>query len=253
MKLKKSSKTTQTFLVNKFSKGVPSATEIEVVVEKPFQILINEQVVATIMATPQYLEEFLMGFIVGQGIAKAFQIEKTLIDEEKGLLWAQVKEPRKVDLTKSVITSGCSGGINLDNLDDLEPLPDTKPPDPSVLSAFMKEMLVNSTIYSRAGGVHSACLADNSGIIFMVEDIGRHNCIDKIIGYLANNRIDCQGKFILTTGRLSMEAVSKTVRVKIGTIGSRSSPTNLAIKLAGKLNLNLIGYIKAGNHIRYSP
>lgn len=246
MKPKRSPKGTRSFSVTKYSNKGAEKQNLEVVVEKPFQILINEQNIANIMLTPRYLADFLTGFLVGQGIISSIkQIEKTLIEPEKGLLWAQVKEPVKVDLTKSIITSGCAGGITFDKFDSLAQLKKAELPDIDLISGLMKEMLSAGKIYREAGGVHSACLASKNRIIFQVEDIGRHNCIDKVIGYLARNQIDPQGKIILTTGRISLEAVPKVARAGINILGSRSTPTDLAIELAQKLNIKLLGYIRA--------
>lgn len=254
MKPKKLLKETHSFLVTKYTDKGPKTRNIEVVAEKPFQILVNDQNVVTVMLTPSYLEEFLAGFLVGQGIISSIkQIEKTLIEPEKGLLWAQVNEPVEVDLSKSIITSGCSGGIALNNFDKLPKLQKSNLPEIDIISYLMKKMLASGRIYRKSGGVHSACLASaEEGIIFQVEDIGRHNCIDKLIGYLLANNINPEGKIILTTGRISLEAIPKVARAGINILGSRSTPTDLAIDLAKKLNIRLLGYIRAGKITVYS-
>ena len=254
MKPKKESEVTQSFSVTKYSKGSASKEQVQVVVEKPFQILINDSSVANIMLTPSFLGEFLTGFLIGQGIAGNLQqIKRTLIEPEKGLLWAEVEEPAKIDITKTLITSGCVGGVSLQNFSGIEPLKKAEPPDPDLVGSLMKNMLTGGEIYAKSGGVHSACLASvEDGILFRVEDIGRHNCLDKVIGHLILNEINPEGKLILTTGRLSLEAVPKAVRAKVGILGSRSTPTNLAIDLAKKLNLVLLGYIRAGKMTIYT-
>jgi len=245
---------TQSFSVTKYLKDTSFKEQVQVVVEKPFQILVNNSQLATIMLTPSYLEEFLTGFLIGQGIAKsARQIKKTLIEPKKGLLWAEVKEPLEVNLTKTLITSGCSGGISFDNFAGLGKLRKAELPPLHFVSSLMKEMLSGGEIYSETGGVHSACLASvEDGVLFRVEDIGRHNAIDKVIGHLVLNNMNPERKIILTTGRLSLEAIPKVARAKIGVVGSRSTPTNLAIDLAKKLNIILLGYVRANKLSIYS-
>ena len=251
---KKESALTQSFSVTKYSKGSAAKEQVKVVIEKPFKILINDSSVANIMLTPSYLEEFLTGFLIGQGIASSLeQIKRTLIEPEKGLLWAEVKEPADVNLTKTLITSGCAGGISLQNFSGISKLKKAETPPAELISSLMKSMLTSGEIYAEAGGVHSACLASvEDGLIFRVEDIGRHNAIDKVIGHLLLNKIDPDKKLILTTGRLSVEAVPKVARAQISILGSRSTPTNLAIDLAKELNLTLLGYIRANKMTTYT-
>ncbi len=252
MKPKESLETTRQFSIIKHNAEGAHNQVVDIVTERPFQILVNDDKLATVMATPNNLEEFLIGFLVGQGIISGMdQIERTLVEPEKGLLWAQVKNPVSIDLTKTLITSGCSGGISLDNYGDLLPLVKANLPDMGLVGKIMKEMLTSGDIYSRAGGVHSACLASKDGLIFQVEDIGRHNCLDKVIGFLVNEKLDPKDKLILTSGRLSIEAVVKTARAKIAVLGSRSTPTDLAVDLAKKLNIHIIGRIKTTQAIEF--
>ncbi|TET53159.1 MAG: formate dehydrogenase accessory sulfurtransferase FdhD [Actinobacteria bacterium] len=252
MKPKKLPKKTQIFSVLKSSLDGKTNEDVAVISERPFRILVNDDFVANIMLTPDNLNEFLYGFLVGQGIAKSKnQIEKTLVDMDKGILWAQVKGA-KIDLTKALITSGCAGGISLNNFNDIEPLKPARAPDLETLTNLMKEMLKNGELYAKSGGIHSAALADKKSIIFQAEDIGRHNCLDKVIGYLMLNDIEPEDKIVLTTGRLSLEAVPKIARAHISTLGSRSTPTDLAVEIARKLKVNLIGYIRAGKMTVYN-
>ena len=253
MKQKESSKTTRKFSVTRYSEEGSNKEEIEVVTESPFQILINDKQVATIMLTTEHLEEFLIGFLIGQGIVESLEdIEKILVEQDKGLLYAQVKEPFKLDLNKSFITSGCSGGVSFESFKDVEPVQRPKSPDLKAVLGLMKEMIGGGEIYRRSGGVHGAALADNNTIIFRVEDIGRHNCIDKVIGYLVKNKLEAEDKMILTSGRLSLEAIPKIARARIPILGSRSTPTDLAIELAKELNVLLLGYVRAGKLTVYS-
>jgi len=253
MKQEKSPETTRKFSVTKYSKEGYKEEDVDVVAESSFQILINDEQVAAIMLTPSHLEEFLIGFLVGQGIVKSIDdINNILIEPERGLLYAQVKEPFQVDLTKSFVTSGCAGGVSFESFKGTDKVQKSKLPEFSLISDLMKKMISEGEIYPRSGGIHSAALADDGGIIFQVEDIGRHNCIDKVIGYLVKNNIEPKGKMILTTGRLSLEAVPKIARAGINILGSRSTATDLAVEAAKRFGVTLLGYIRAGKVTVYN-
>lgn len=107
---------------------------------------------------------------------------------------------------------------------------------------LFKEFQQRSTLYRTTGCIHAAALADENEILYIAEDVGRHNAVDKVIGWALLNRVDLKGKIILVSGRISSEMALKTAKWKIPIIVSRTAPTTLAVELAQKANLTLIGF-----------
>ncbi|HKZ56668.1 MAG TPA: formate dehydrogenase accessory sulfurtransferase FdhD, partial [Thermodesulfovibrionales bacterium] len=116
--------------------------------------------------------------------------------------------------------------------------------DAGILKTLFKEFQQRSEIFRLTGGVHSAALSDGEKILVFAEDIGRHNAIDKIIGYSILEKIPFAGKLILVSGRLSSEIVSKCSRWGIPIVASRAAPTNLAIEIAETSGITLIGFVR---------
>ncbi len=116
------------------------------------------------------------------------------------------------------------------------------------MTDFQKE----SKIYLQTGGVHSAALADNAGILIFKEDIGRHNAIDKVIGQGLREKVDFSNKIMITSGRISSEVLLKTQKCRIPLIVSKSAPTNQAVKLAKDMGITLIGFARGARMNVYS-
>ena len=116
--------------------------------------------------------------------------------------------------------------------------------DVEKLFSLFKDFQKKSELYKSTGCIHCAALADSENIIFLAEDIGRHNAVDKVIGYALLNEITLRNKVLLISGRISSEMVLKAGKWKIPVIVSRSAPTSLAITLAEKIGLTVIGFLR---------
>ncbi|MCK5427578.1 MAG: formate dehydrogenase accessory sulfurtransferase FdhD, partial [Thermodesulfovibrionia bacterium] len=101
-----------------------------------------------------------------------------------------------------------------------------------------------SELFRSTGGVHSAALCDAHEMLVFAEDIGRHNAVDKVIGYAFLENIPMQNKILLLSGRLSSEIINKAVRAKVPLLISRAAPTDIAVETAKKYNLTLIGFLR---------
>ena len=148
---------------------------------------------------------------------------------------------------KRLITSGCGKGITFYNVVDSiscrKVTSQAKISWQEVLS-LMKNMQHQSQLFRVTGGVHSAGLCDNKDILVFSEDIGRHNAIDKIFGKCFLEGIKTDNRIIITSGRASSEILAKIAKRNIPIIISRSAPTNLAVKMANKLGITLIGFAR---------
>jgi FdhD protein len=124
---------------------------------------------------------------------------------------------------------------------------------PEQLMAWMEELLDKAAGYKEHGGTHTAGLFGVAGLELLVEDIGRHNTVDRIAGEALLADIDTRGKAILTSGRISSEMLVKASRLGCGIVASRTSPTELAVSLAIEANVALCGYVRRDPLVRADP
>jgi FdhD protein len=224
-----------------------------VIMEAPVDISINSKYWLTLMCTPTNLEELASGFIYNEGIINS-RDEIKLIDicenETSIDIWLNhsVEIPEKWQRT-----SGCTGGstsVSPENLPKLDP-PEIQISS-SAITAVTKQLLENQDLYSISGGVHSSALSDGEKLLVVMEDIGRHNTLDKIAGWFISNKGNSQNRILLTTGRISSEMLQKSLRIGASIVVSRTSPSSLAIKFAQESGVCLIGYARNNKFRTYT-
>ncbi|OLC55739.1 MAG: formate dehydrogenase family accessory protein FdhD [Chloroflexi bacterium 13_1_40CM_4_68_4] len=143
---------------------------------------------------------------------------------------------------KRILTSGCGRGVTFSL--DVVPVEGGMQVRPEQLMAWMEELLERAEGYREHGGTHTAGLFGPAGLEIVVEDIGRHNTIDRIAGEALLRDIPTEGKAILTSGRISSEMLVKCSRLGAGVAASRTSPTELAVSLAQEANIAVCGYVR---------
>lgn len=223
-----------------------------VVIEYPFTIFIDDEEIITLLCTPKSLKELTLGFLYSESIIDSLDaIEKVQINEDKGRGYVYLKERKKLTenlLGKRTITSGCGKGTVFYNVIDSFK---SKKIEKSIfinmdnVVQLMREFNHKSELFLTTGGVHSCALCDLEKILYFQEDIGRHNALDKILGYAFMENLDLKDKMILTSGRISSEILIKAAKRGIPAIISRSAPTSLAIDMAKELNILLIGFARS--------
>ncbi|NIQ93914.1 MAG: sulfurtransferase FdhD, partial [Desulfuromonadales bacterium] len=117
---------------------------------------------------------------------------------------------------------------------------------PEFILGVMSELFVVARQYAEHGGIHSAALCDNRGLLLHAEDIGRHNTIDRIAGQSLQRGIDAGDKLLVASGRVSSEMVAKAVRLGVTALASRTSPTSLAVDVCKEFDVGLAGYVRGG-------
>jgi len=220
--------------------------ETSVTVERALTIFLNSQEIVTAMTIGDYPEYLAIGYLLNQNMLKADDVV-TDIDYDEELSAVVVRTQRKTNyekkLKKKVQTSGCAQGTVFGDL--MEALENVSLPEAELrtswLYALTHKINITPSLYLEAGAIHGCVLAQEDRPLVYMEDVGRHNAVDKIAGWMFQERVPAHDKIFYTTGRLTSEMVIKTVRMGIPILISRSGFTAWGVELARKANLTLIG------------
>ena len=223
-----------------------AAIETSVTVERALTIFLNAQEIVTAMTINDHPEYLALGYLLNQNMLKADDVV-TGIDYDDELSVVVVRTKRKTNyekkLKKRVQTSGCAQGTAFGDL--MEALETITLPEAELRTSWLYTLAhkINTTpsLYLEAGAIHGCVLAIEDRPLVYMEDVGRHNAVDKIAGWMFKHRVGAADKIFYTTGRLTSEMVIKTVRMGIPILISRSGFTAWGVELARKANLTLIG------------
>lgn len=223
-----------------------SAEELDdfVAIEKRLRISVNGRHLISIYCSPFMVREFVAGFVYNEGLISGGWCTDRISIEYGNEISADIPADGTVAEGEKTVTSGCAGGVSFARPLPLDRLSDDTTFTLAHIMDLYREFQKKSEGYKSTGGVHSAALADNRHMLVFTEDIGRHNAVDKVIGYALLENIPFQGKIMLASGRLSSEIVSKCARCGIPLVVSRSAPTSLAVEIADAAGITLIGFVR---------
>ena len=223
--------------------------EIAVVEERPLTIYLNSQEIVTAMTIGDYPDFLALGFLRNQGMLDDDDVV-TGIDFDEELDVVVVRTERQTDyeekLKKKTRTSGCAVGTVFGDM--MEGLEGLQLPQTPVKSSWLYNIahVVNRTpsLYLEAGAIHGTVLCRADQPLVYMEDVGRHNAVDKVAGWMFQTREAADDKILYTTGRLTSEMVLKTAQMGIPVLVSRSGFTAWGVELAQKLGMTLIGRMR---------
>lgn len=228
-----------------------------VIDENPLTLFINGYQFLTLMILKENLEELITGFLAAEGIIETKQDIKNIeYKHEKTVAMVEIKgdfSPNKYK--KRTLTSGCGGGSTFINLEDCaraQEIESRQQYQAEEFTALMFKLQQNSKYFQKTGGTHTAALASAGEIIYQLEDIGRHNALDKVIGRALMEDINLKNKIILTSGRISSEMIIKVLKQGIPFLVSRSAPTDAAVRIARDRNITLIAFCRGQRFNIYS-
>ena len=222
----------------------------EVVEEIPYALFINGRHAMTAMMSPVQLEDFVTGYLYTEQIVKGVdEIESIRI--EKNRLSVITKNLFKVLGPKKTILSGCGGSASFIDTGKLPSIKSDFTIPTTIISGTIRGIL-DSELHDKTGGIHVVGLASADGVIARSEDIGRHNALDRVIGYALRNNVDLSHTFAICSGRISSEMVRKCLIANIPIVLSRGATTTLAIEIAAKTGLCVIGFVRSAKMNIYS-
>lgn len=229
--------------------------DISVIMERPLTIFLNGQEIVTAMTIGDFPDYLAVGYLLNQNMLRPDDVV-TGIEYDEDLEVVVVRTERETNyeekLQKKIQTSGCAQGTVFGDL--MEKFEDIALPSDAVLRTswiYALSRKINNTpsLYLEAGAIHGCVLCREDVPLIYMEDVGRHNAIDKIAGYMFLNRIEPGDKIFYTTGRLTSEMVIKTVQMGIPILISRSGFTAWGVDLAREAGLTLIGRAKGKRFI----
>lgn len=205
----------------------------DVVEEKRYEVIVNEKLSYNLTCSPFNVLELLVGNMW----------MRNLIDNKEDI--------KSIDIGEEIIKVELNVEIKNKNRDykfvnSQLTLSKTK------VTELMKKLQDRANLFSRTGGVHNAGLCDGEELIAFMEDIGRHNTVDKLMGYCILNEIDISNKIIVFSGRIPFEIINKLSMMAIPIFISKSAPTSLGVDMARKYNITICGFTRGERYHIYS-
>jgi FdhD protein len=230
---------------------------VSVPVERALTLYLNSQEIVTIMTINDYPEYLAIGYLLNQNMLKPDDaVTEVEYDDDLQVVVVRTKQGTNFEqkLKKRTLTSGCAQGTSFGDL--MEALETVVLPPSELRTSWLYQMTqtINTTpsLYLEAGAIHGCVLCVQEKPVCYMEDVGRHNAVDKLAGWMYRNHVDAADKILYTTGRLTSEMTIKTVRMGIPILISRSGFTAWGVELARKAGLTLIGRARGKRFVALS-
>lgn len=235
-------------IIIRVTENSAATVDDEVAREAPLTIILNDTELVTMLCSPAEERYLTAGFLAAEGLIEtADDIASLLIDETRGVARVNTVVQGEADrIWKRFISSGCGRGATFYSAADVSspPVESSLKLDPFQVYRLMRAFQDRSEVFKSTGGTHAAALASGDTIELFSEDIGRHNAVDKVFGRCILDKIETKDKILLVTGRISSEILLKVARRGIPVLVSKSAPTDSGVKLADRLGITLIGFVR---------
>jgi FdhD protein len=234
--------------------GRPETIDADVIGEIRFSIFVEDRELVTLMCSAWQLKPLVIGFLYLEGLIESVDdVQMLRVCAEDRLADVRLANGFPDVPPRKILTSGCTGGVSfgkyLDQIEQFRVAADDVRVAPGRMYELLRALYDHSNLYRQSGGVHTSILVERDGVAprLVAEDIGRHNTLDKLQGMALLDGIPTRGGVILASGRISSEMLFKAAIMGVPIVGSRTSPTNLALAVAERLNITVCGYIRQGS------
>ena len=261
--------------IRRWTDGKWSESPDMVVTEEPLQLMLDGDALSVVMRTPGHDVELSLGLMFSEGVLRsAADVQAIRISAEAGELEAGVAvesslvESNQVDIhlrikarrkpERSMLSSsacGVCGTVMIEDLRrDLALLPAGPAVDPGLLPGLVERLRSGQGVFDRTGGLHAAGLFTAAGeLVYLREDVGRHNAVDKVVGRaLLDERVPASDSILVVSGRAGYEIVQKSIMAGIPILAAVGAPSSLAVALAREFNQTLVGFLKGDRFNVYS-
>jgi FdhD protein len=232
----------------------PEPIDAGVIGEIRFTVFVENRELVTLMCSPWQLQALVVGFLYLEGLIEGLDdLEMLHVCLEDRLAEVRLAHGFPDVPPRKILTSGCTGGVSfgkyLDQIEQFRVTDDRTRVSPARMYELLRALYDQSNLYRQSGGVHTSIFAepDGAGPRLVAEDIGRHNTLDKLQGMALLEEISTRGGVLLASGRISSEMLFKAAIMGVPIVGSRTSPTNLALAVAERLNITVCGYLRQGS------
>lgn len=220
--------------------------------EYPLTVLVDDREFATLVCSPDDLEQMTVGFLASEGAIRSYaDIRSLSIDTDRGMAYVELVRSAPLDpalFSKRRIASCCGKSRQSfyfhADAQTARPIESDYTTSPGFCYRAMELMHEASETHRRTGGVHMAALCGEDGLEIQYADIGRHNALDKLYGHCLMHGVPTARKLIAFSGRLSSEVVLKAVKIGVPILLSKSAPTDLGLALAEELGLTAVGFLR---------
>ncbi len=251
-------KPTVSMVVTKINGKNLEKKKIDLPVEALYTLYLNDNEILTFMATPEMIRELAAGFLATSGVIEnSGDLKSIVVNDDDGVVWVETTSKSDIKeklLSKRYLTSGCAGGsLFEDPMSALEltPFESDLSIEASEAITLLDLLLKDASLYKVSGGMHGVMLARDGKKLYLAEDIGRHNAVDKVIGAALLDGESMENTILIATGRISSEMLIKAVRTGVAILISRTAATDLAVVIAEKVGATIAGYVRKDSMFIY--